>query len=141
MAPATHRPLVTLTSAQRSLLQRWVRTRNAPQRVVLRSAIVLLAAEGMSMVAIAKRLDTSRSTVRLWCQRFGAGGPPALLRDAPGRGRKPKVSPSALARVLAGPGGARMSIRQLARRFGTSASAVHRALVVQRQLRNTDELD
>jgi AcrR family transcriptional regulator len=140
MDPATSHPRVVVTSAQRALLQRWARARTAPQRVVLRSAIVLLAADGMPIAAIARRLGTSRSTVRLWCRRFSAGGPPALLCDAPGRGRKPTVSAGALARVLAH-GGARLSVRQLARRFGTSASAVHRALVVHRQLRNTDELE
>lgn len=141
MSPPRNHPLVTATSAQRALLQRWARARTGPQRVVLRSAIVLLASEGLSIAAIARRLGTSRSTVRLWCHRFSAGGPPALLRDAPGRGRKPTVSPGALARVLANPSGARLSIRQLARRFGTSASAVHRALIVLRQFRNKDELE
>jgi transposase len=141
MGRTKHCSLLTLTSDQRALLERWGRARTTPQRVVLRSAIVLLASQGVPVTTIAKRLGTSRSTVRLWCQRFNGGGASALLRDAPGRGRKPKVSPAALARVLADRSGARPSIRQLARRFGTSASAVHRALVVQRQFRNTDELE
>lgn len=141
MSRTRHYSPLTLTSNQRALLERWVRAPTTPQRVVLRSAIVVLASEGVPVTAIAMRLRTSRSTVRLWCQRFGAGGPDALLRDAPGRGRKSKVSPSALARILATAGGAHPSIRQLARRFGTSASAVHRALVVQRQFRNKGEVE
>lgn len=131
-------PRVTLRSGQRSLLERWVRARTTPQRVVLRSAIVLLASEGVPNAAIARRLGTSRSTVQLWCLRFSESGPDALLRDAPGRGRKPKVDAATLARVLDAAAGERMSIRQLAHRLGISSATVHRALAVRRQFRNTD---
>lgn len=140
MGGATNRPPLILTSEQRSTLERWVRAPTTPQRVVLRSTIVLRASEGHPIAAIARRLGSSRGTVRLWCERFTAEGPPVLLRDAPGRGRKPRISASAIAKATSEAPG--LSIRQLARRLGMSASAVHRALVAQRpqrQFRNKDD--
>ena len=136
MGSAKNCSAVALTSDQRSTLERWVRARTTPQRLVLRSAIVLLASEGLPTNAIAKRLGTSRSTVRLWCQRFSAGGPPVLVRDAPGRGRKPRITAAAIAKATSEATGTRLSIRQLAQRLGTSSSAVHRALGAKRQFRN-----
>src|SRR5262245_57523150 len=108
--------LVTVTSDQRSTLERWIRARTTPQRLVLRSAVVLLASEGLPIAAIAKQLGTSRSTVQLWCPRFKAGGPPVLLRDAPGRGRKPRITAAAIANAVQEAGGTPPTIRQLAQR-------------------------
>ena len=135
MGRSRNRPPLPLTSEQRSTLERWARARTTPQRVVLRSTIVLLASEGIRTAAIARRLGSSRETVRLWCERFKEAGPPVLLRDAPGRGRKPRITASAIAKAMNEAAGPRLSIRQLARRLGTSASAVHRALSAQRAQR------
>ena len=132
MADEKNSPRLTLTSEDRSKLERWVRARTTPQRVVLRSSIVLLAAQGLSTTAIARRLRSTRTTVRLWCERFGAGGPAVLLRDAPGRGRKRRISAHAIKKAMNEMTGKRPSIRQLAQRLGTSPSAVHRALVALR---------
>ena len=132
---------VRVSDEQRSVLERWVRRRMTPQRLVLRSRIVLLAADGTPKTTIAKRLGTTRRTVQLWCQRFTDGGPAALVRDAPGRGRKPRVSPGALADALRGMPDRRQSIRQLAQQLDASSSAVHRALRaerVKRQFRNKE---
>ena len=41
----------------------------------------------MTATDIAARVGVSRPTVHLWIRRFAAGGPDALLHDAPGRGR------------------------------------------------------
>jgi transposase len=102
--------LIDLTGEHQATLARWVRGRTTPQRLVLRSRIVLLAATGLAQARVAKRLGTSRQTVRLWCRRFTHGGPAAL------------------------------SVRKLARKLGVSPSAVHRAVAVarrrERQFRN-----
>jgi transposase len=74
----------------RTLLERWARSPSLPQRVVLRSRIILLLAEGYSARAVAHSLQVSRNTVDLWRKRFLEGGSAALLRDKPGRGRKRK---------------------------------------------------
>jgi len=72
-----------MTEEQRKILGVWVRAKTTPQRVVLRSRICLLAAEGVSHNAIAKRLNTSRPTVLLWTNRFREQGTPGLSEDAP----------------------------------------------------------
>jgi transposase len=72
-----------MTEGQRKTLEAWVRAKKTPQRVVLRSRICLLAADGVSHNAIAKRLKTSRPTVCLWTSRFRQHGPPGLSEDAP----------------------------------------------------------
>jgi len=74
---------LVMTEEQRRTLESWVRAKTSPQRIVLRSRICLLAAEGMSHNAIAKRLKTSRPTVLLWRKRFMEGGPEGLSEDAP----------------------------------------------------------
>ena len=74
---------LVITSEQRRTLEAWVRARTTPQRVVLRSRICLLAADGKSNNAIARQLGTSRPTVILWRNRFKKHGPPGLAEDAP----------------------------------------------------------
>jgi transposase len=95
---------------------------------VLRSRIVLLAADGLTDRSIADRLGVTRQTVRLWRRRF-ASGPAALAHDAPGRGRKPRVSVESVTALLDVTEGAkRPTIRELARQLGVSPSAVHRVI-------------
>jgi hypothetical protein len=72
----------------RAVLERWARSHTAPQRLVLRSRIVLLRAGGLSARDVADALAVSRNTVDLWCRRFATEGADALTRDRPGRGRK-----------------------------------------------------
>jgi DNA-directed RNA polymerase specialized sigma24 family protein len=72
----------------RATLERWVRARTTPQRVVLRSRIVLLLIEGLSAREVARRIGVSRHTVDLWRERYLSEGCDSLLRDRPGRGRK-----------------------------------------------------
>lgn len=120
-------------SASRALLQHWVRARTTPQRVVLRSRIVLCALNGLAVEEIAAAVRVSPTTVRLWTARFEEGGPEALLRDAPGRGRPPAIEPDTMherlrAANLVRPDGLPVSIRRAARFLGISTSAVWRAL-------------
>ena len=85
-------PAVPLAEEHRIALERWVRSGTTPQRLVLRSRIVLLAANALPSKHIARALATSQDTVRLWRRRFVAGGPQALVHDAPGRGRKRQIT-------------------------------------------------
>ena len=68
---------------QKKTLEAWIRAKKTPQRTILRSRICLLAAEGVSHNAIAKRLATTRTTVLLWTKRFREQGFPGLSQDAP----------------------------------------------------------
>lgn len=79
---------VRVASEDRRSLERWVRAGTTPQRLVLRSRIVLLLADGMSSRAAARALGVSRHTVDLWRKRFEDGGCHALVSDKLGRGRR-----------------------------------------------------
>lgn len=71
-----------ITEDQKKILEAWAKAPKSPQKIVLRCHICLLAAEGISHNAIAKRLLTSRITVILWIKRFLAKGPDGLSEDA-----------------------------------------------------------
>jgi transposase len=83
-----------LDAQARQTLEGWVRAKTAPQRLALRSRIVLALADGLSARQAARDLQVSRHTVDLWRARFLSGGCNALVRDKPGRGRK-KLRPKA----------------------------------------------
>jgi transposase len=73
---------LAMTEEQRKIVNAWTRAKKTPQRIVLRSRICLLAADGMSHNAIAKRLHTSRTTVLLWVDRFKEQGLSGISEDA-----------------------------------------------------------
>jgi transposase len=80
---------------------------------------------------IAALTGASRSTVKLWADRFETGGPDALLHDAPGRGRHAILDARAAYdrlrnEQLLGPDGKPTSVRRAARILGVSASTVSR---------------
>lgn len=134
MAPRTGhkaRQELRLTDAQRKLLNTWARAGTTPQRVARRASAVLLAADGLSAGAIAKRLRISPRTAALWPRRYVQGGHEALWHDAPGRGRKPSLDPECVSRVRAliqtpVADGGKWSIRGLAKATGLSRASVHR---------------
>lgn len=126
------RQRLRVADGDRQLLLAWIRAGKTPQRVVRRARIVLLAADGVSGREIARQLGVSTHTVSLWRRRYLSGGPSALLRDAPGRGRKATVINGAAARVrvllASEPTARRWTVRALASATGISRASVHRAL-------------
>jgi len=74
---------LNMTEEQQRTLEAWARARKTPQKIVLRSRICLLATEGISHSASARRLNTSRPTVILWTNRFKEQGLTGLCEDAP----------------------------------------------------------
>lgn len=125
-----------LSEADRRLLTVWIRAGKTPQRVARRARILLLLADGHSLRDVAARLAVSTRTVTVWKRRFDAGGPGALLRDAPGRGRKASVTAAASGQLRAllamPPPSGRWTVRTLAAATGISAASVHRALKAER---------
>jgi transposase len=119
-----------ITHAEREQLLRWVKTKTSPQRLVMRSRIVLLAGEGHGVSEIARRLSVAPATVRLWCERFHRRGVGALEKDAAGRGRRPgmdmRVVVAVLRAMLTTPPKAVWTARSLATAAGTSVSTVWR---------------
>jgi transposase len=90
MPPFYHRHVQDVDVPDRATLERWVRAPTTPQRLVLRSRIVLMLAEGLSAREVARRLGISRHTVDLWRARYSQDGCGVLTHDKPGRGRKPR---------------------------------------------------
>lgn len=91
---------LVLGSEERLLLETWTRAHNAPQSVVMRSQVILLASEGLSNNAIAKAMGISRPTVLLWRDRFATAGPKALVEGAPGRGRPRMLTAAKVKRIV-----------------------------------------
>src|SRR6478735_9128723 len=78
----------TLSSEDRHRLEALVADRNAPQKHVWRSRIVLMSADGFGTNGIMERVGASKTTVWRWQERFMAEGVDGLLRDKtrpPGR--------------------------------------------------------
>ncbi len=123
---------LAISADQRRTLQAWIAAGSTPQKVVFRSRIVLLAAEGMANRKIAQQLHTSRPTVILWRRRFKVGGPAALTKDAAGRGRKPRIPPEKVEQILEATlkttplGATRWSVRTMAAAQGVSPATVQR---------------
>ncbi|HEU4689469.1 MAG TPA: helix-turn-helix domain-containing protein [Vicinamibacterales bacterium] len=132
IAPVVMGRKLHVSDHDRQLLISWIRAGTTPQRVVRRARIVLLAADGCSGREIARRLGVSSHTVSLWRRRFQSAGADALVRDAPGRGRKVTVTSHAHARVRAllatEPPAGRWTVRALASAIGISRASVHRVL-------------
>ena len=61
---------IWISAADRERLERLVRDRNTPQKVVWRARIVLLASDGLTAEGIAAAVDKSLLTVRRWRRRY-----------------------------------------------------------------------
>ena len=80
---------ISVSEADRDRLERLVRDRNMPQKVVWRARIVLLAANGLQEIGIAVVVGKSLLTVRA-----GAGATwPRGSMDAEGRDPPPRRKP------------------------------------------------
>jgi transposase len=117
---------------QNRTLEAWVRARNTPQTVALRARICLLASDGMSNNAIAKKLETSRPTVLLWRKRFKEQGILGLSEEATKGPSKRRLSRSKVDEIVQAtlhtkPAGAtHWSVRTMAKAQGVSPITVAR---------------
>jgi transposase len=73
---------ILISEADRERLERLVRDRNTPQKVVWRARIVLLAGDGLTAEGISAAVGKSLLTVRRWRRRYAAKGVDGLLKDA-----------------------------------------------------------
>jgi transposase len=120
-------------ATNRERLERLVRDRNTPQKVVWRARIVLLASDGLTAEAIAAAVGKSLLTVRRWRHRFVAKGVDGLLKDTTRPSRvKPLPPPEKIKQVVhmmlhAKPSNAtHWSVRSMAKAAGISYSSVQR---------------
>jgi transposase len=73
---------ISISAADRERLERLVRDRDTPQKVVWRARIVLLASDGPTAEGIAAAVGKSLLTVHRWRRRYVAKGVDGLLKDA-----------------------------------------------------------
>jgi transposase len=80
-----------LSATDRAILEERVRKQTVEFRTGFRARMILMLAEGASVAEVARRLATTRVTVRQWRDRFLLFGDLDGLNDLPRSGRPPKV--------------------------------------------------
>lgn len=124
-------PPIVLAPEERRELEHWSRGRSTEQRLVLRSQIVLRAAEGKTNKAIVEELGTNPVTVGLWRSRFALLRVEGIRQDAPRPGA-PALSEALVNKIVETtlhgipPGETHWSTRTLADHLGVSHMTVHR---------------
>jgi transposase len=127
-----HKETLTLTQKDREQLEKWVRSPTTPARLILRSRIVLMAAQRKHDIDIAESLQVSRHTCRLWRKRFLNTGIFGLVADAKGRGRKPVIAEKKVMSIVEATlhstpeNATHWSVRLMARHKQVSPRTVHR---------------
>src|SRR5208282_1884026 len=92
---------IVLKEDVRGKLEQQARGRSTAARVVLRSRIVLRAADGLLNKQIAATLNVAPRMVTLWRGRFLELGIEGLLKDAPRPGRTPSITTEVTAALVA----------------------------------------
>ena len=102
--PGPTPPAVSLSEEERQALHTLIRAHKTPQHLSFRAQVLLLLAEGCSAPDVARRLGTTRTTVRRWrrhwCQRPGETVP-ARLQDAPRPGAPATFSAEQWCQIIA----------------------------------------
>jgi hypothetical protein len=85
--PRASELVVELTEEQRRELESWQRSTTMRAGLVRRGRVVLLRAQGVPILRIAREVGLQQRHVRKWVSRFREQGIDGLS-DKPGRGRK-----------------------------------------------------
>lgn len=124
---------IAVSETERAQLEALVRSRSLPHGIVRRARIVLLSADGVGTVEIARRCQVSRPTVSLWRRRYrerGVEGLHAELR--PGRPRAledERIATLIHTALNTRPqAGTHWSVRRLADATALAPATVHRYL-------------
>jgi transposase len=122
---------VELSAAERAQLESWTRRRTSAQALALRSRIVLLAAEGLNNVEVARQLGIQRNTVAKWRSRFVEHRLDGLT-DEPRPGQPRKITDAKVEEVIVKTlettpkDATHWSTRSMAAEVGLNQTAVHR---------------
>src|SRR5947209_15449038 len=123
---------ISISAADRERLERLVRDRNTPQKVVWRARIVLLAGDDLAAVAIAAAVGKSVLTVRRWRRRYTAKGVDGLLKDATRPTRRKPLALEKIKQVVhmtlheKPPNATHWSVRSMAAAAGISHTSIQR---------------
>ena len=102
--PGPKPPAVPLSDAERPELRDLIRAHKTPQHYSFRAPLLLLLAEGYNAPEVARRLGTSRRTVRLWRRHWLArphGSVAERLQDAPRPGAPATFSAEQWCQIIA----------------------------------------
>src|SRR5438552_3043044 len=122
---------ITVSEADRHELERLHRSSSIPAGLSRRARAVLLMAQGLAGVEVARRSGYTVVQVSRVRRRFAEGGV-AGLHERPRSGRPPTLTARHRAQVVAltlkapAPGTTHWTTRELARRAGVSHTTVHR---------------
>jgi len=123
---------ITITPTDRHRLEAVARDRNAAQKHVWRTMIVLLSADEVGTSEIMRRTGKSKTCVWRWQERFMTAGVTGLLRDKTRPSRVKPLGPAVAERVLAltltdpPVEATHWTADMMAKEAGISASAVRR---------------
>lgn len=80
-----------MNETDKATLVQIARNGNTPQKVVLRSRIAIMSADGVKTSQIMQELGTSTPTITRWRTRYEVAGVAGLLRDRTRPGRKKRI--------------------------------------------------
>jgi putative transposase len=107
--PGPKPPEIVLSRQERAELERLTRAHTTGQQLAVRARVVLLAAEGLTTSAVARRLGLDVGTARRWRARWRQARDVPLaelsgaerLADAPKPGAPARLTPEQLSRIVA----------------------------------------
>ena len=102
--PGRKPPEVPLTKTEREELEALVRAHKTSQQIALRARIILLLATGLDAHEVARRLETTRPTVRLWRRHWlerTTCDVVARLQDCERSGAPPTFTPEQWCKIIA----------------------------------------
>ena len=102
--PGPKPPAVPLSEEERHALHTLIRAHKTPQHLSVRAQGVLLLAEGLTAPDVARRLETTRTTVRRWRRHWLKGPGCAVherLQDAPRPGAPATFSAEQWCQIIA----------------------------------------
>ena len=123
---------ITLSDDEVTHLNKLSKSRSVSVRLAERSQIVLLAGTGMTNEEIGDELGITRQKAGRWRTRYAESGIEGISQDAPRPGRKPKISPRKVAKVIklttqtTPENATHWSQRLMAKQMGISMSSVGR---------------
>ena len=122
-----------MSDEQRVALGRMARSSSLPHRQVVQARALLLAADGVATNDVARRCETTDTSVRKWRRRFVEQGVEGVGRIAAGRGRKSWLAEGTVAAVVADTlqnkpddGSTHWTTRLMAERHGIGKDSVAR---------------
>src|SRR5690606_33805878 len=74
---------IDLSQEEKRLLEKTIRSRSAPVRLIERSKIVLMASQGQSNIEIAERMKITAHTVARWRNRYAEQGYEGIEKELP----------------------------------------------------------